>query len=92
MNSDKFKLLFDTLDNAAKDLKDSGLLQKSEETQSKPEKHSKYQNRHNRGELKKYKNKESLFKVPGAEITKALKPRRPPDYQVCEEMDPVSFL
>lgn len=75
---DKQKLLFDSLLNAEKTISGTCLEQKQTHSVEKPD------NGPSKVTSRRFRGKESIFKRPEAPISKCLKPRRVPDYQVNE--------
>lgn len=73
-------MLFESLESAEKNLQGSTLEQQSHDYSSHP---YRQQRKRNRDEfVEKYKNKDSLFKRPDLPITKCLRSRQRPEYEV----------
>lgn len=77
---EKKKMLFDCLRTAEKSIIGTSLEQKESHTGHLPQRNdSKVVGR-------RFQGRESIFKRPAAPISKCLKPRRAPDYQVCSSL------
>lgn len=79
----KKKRLFDSLETAEQSLRASPLDQ-HQTTHVFPISNNQETSHHRRISTK-FQGKESIFKRPEAPISKCLKPRRAPDYQVCSD-------
>lgn len=73
----KRKMIFDCLKEASEKLVGTTLEQKSS-----PEKRDRNTHDQQDRRIKNFNGRESIFKRPEAPISKCLKPRRTPDYQV----------
>lgn len=83
---EKKKLLFDCLQTAEKTIIGTSLEQKETHTGHSPQRNeSKVVGR-------RFQGRESIFKRPAAPISKCLKPRRAPDYQVRSSLIYSKFL
>lgn len=77
----KRKLLFDCLNDAEKDLKGTNLDQSNAKIEDLEKCDRNYSSTQNK-KVSKYHGKESIFKKPELSLTKCLKPKKTPDYQV----------
>lgn len=73
---DKKKLLFECLNSAEQCIKGTSLEQRH------ADRHEPSQRNQSHGITKRFHGRESIFKRPEAPISKCLRPRRAPDYQV----------
>lgn len=73
---DKKKLLFDCLNSAEQCIKGTSLEQRQ------TNRNESIQMNRSHGISKRFHGRESIFKRPEAPISKCLRPRRVPDYQV----------
>lgn len=81
--AEKQKMLFESLTSAAECIKGTTLEQTKETEKLESRKRLSVSPHNPPVNSKKFQGKESIFKKPELSITKCLKPRRSPDYQVC---------